>query len=96
MMKKGTLIWIMIASVLIIIGLIIPVTVMPSDDTRVIIDHTKQMYSAPACFDQADFTNNLEETTFGYAKELEYASESSCTNLEFSGERKPFLIAIFR
>lgn len=95
-MKKGTIIWLMVAGILIILGFIIEVKVLPSDETRVIIDHTKKVYSAPACYDQAGLTNNLEETTLGYAKEVDYASESSCTDTEFAGERKPFLVSLFQ
>ncbi|MFC0558170.1 hypothetical protein [Halalkalibacter alkalisediminis] len=95
-MKKGTTIWLMIAIVLLIGGFIIQVTVMPSDETRVIIDHTQKVYSAPACYDQAGLTNNLEETTLGYAKKLDYMSESNCTDQEFSGEQMPFLLSLFR
>lgn len=94
-MKKGTIILLVLASALLILGFIIPVTVEPSADTRIIIDHTKEVYSTPACFDQADLTNNLEETTLGHAEELAYASESDCTTSELQAEQKPFLLAIF-
>ncbi len=95
-MKKGTGVLLVTALLLLIIGLIVPISVAPSDDTRVIIDHTKKAYSTPACFDQADFTNNLEETTLAYAKSIEYKSESNCTSSELVSEKKPFLIAIFQ
>ncbi|WP_227935046.1 hypothetical protein [Alkalihalobacillus deserti] len=94
-MKKGTIIWLVVAIALIIFGFTIEVTVTPSDETRVIIDHTQKVYSAPACYDQAELTNNLEETTLGHAKDLEYVSESNCTEKEFSGEKKPFLLSLF-
>ncbi|WP_035661695.1 hypothetical protein [Halalkalibacter akibai] len=94
-MKKGAIIWIIIAIGLVVIGLIVPVSTKPADETRVIIDHTKNVYSSPACFDQAGLTNNLEETTFGYAIQIGYESESSCTETEYFGKRKPFLLAIF-
>ncbi|MFC0473407.1 hypothetical protein ACFFHM_23595 [Halalkalibacter kiskunsagensis] len=94
-MKKGTLLWISLAVVLIIVGLVIPINVNPPGDTRVIMDHTKKVYSAPECFDQADLTNNLEETTFDHALDLEYVSESSCTDQRLQIQ-KPFLIGIFR
>jgi hypothetical protein len=94
-MKKGTLIWVALAGVLIIAGLIIPISVNPPGDTRVIIDHTQKVYSAPECFDQADLTNNLEETSIEHALDLEYSSESSCTDQELQSQ-KPFLVGIFQ
>ncbi|MDT8859876.1 hypothetical protein N0O92_06490 [Alkalihalobacillus sp. MEB130] len=94
-MKKGTGIWILLAGLLLVLGLIIPITVTVPGDTRVILDHTHQVYSAPACFDQAELTNNLEETTLQYALDLEYESESSCTDHELQ-DSKPFLIGIFQ
>lgn len=92
-MKKGTLVLVILVAI-ILIGLLVPVTVVPSD-SRVILDHTYNVYSAPACYDQANLTNNLEESTLRFANELGYESESSCTDDEFQGERKPFLIGIF-
>ncbi|WP_332691210.1 hypothetical protein [Halalkalibacter lacteus] len=94
-MKKGTLIWIVLAGVLLLVGLTVPISVTSPDNTRVIIDHTYKVYSAPGCYDQAELTNNLEETTFDHAKDLAYVSESSCTDNELL-EQKPFLIGIFR
>lgn len=95
-MKKGTVILMIAATVLLILGFTIPVSVEPAAESRVIIDHTKKVYSAPSCFDQADLTNNLEETTLGHAGELQYMSESDCTSTELAMERKPFLLAIFQ
>ncbi|WP_332633742.1 hypothetical protein [Halalkalibacter flavus] len=94
-MKKGTIFWMILAAFLLVIGLVIPITVTVSGDTRVILDHTHRVYSAPACFDQADLTNNLEETTLKHALELDYVSESSCTQDQLQ-ETKPFLIGIFQ
>lgn len=95
-MKKGTMTLVAGAILLLVIGFVIPVSVSPADDTRVIIDHTKKVYSTPECFDQAELTNNLEETTIGHAKSIEYTSESACTEEALSHEKKPFLIGIFQ
>ncbi len=95
-MKKGTIILLVVASILLILGFVIPVSIGPSADSRIIVDHTKKVYSTPACFDQADLTNNLEETTFEQALALTYDSESDCTNEELAEEQKPFLLAIFQ
>ncbi len=95
-MKKGTKPLVALAILLVIIGLIVPVQVHPRDDFRIIIDHTKKVYVAPACFDDADVTNNLEETTLKHALHLQYEPESSCTSEELVPVKKPFLIAIFQ
>ncbi|ARK29454.1 hypothetical protein [Halalkalibacter krulwichiae] len=95
-MKKGAKLLIGLAVILLILGFVIPVTVNPSNDTRIILDHTKEVYSTPACFDQAELTNNLEETTLGFAKEMNYVAESDCTETDLVGEREPFLISIFK
>ncbi|MBP3951177.1 hypothetical protein [Bacillus suaedae] len=95
-MKKGTLIWIALASLLVIIGFVIPVNVSPPDDTRIILDHTLKVYSSPACFDQADLTNNLEEATYADALSLGYEGESACTNDELLDEQKSFWFSLFQ
>lgn len=94
-MKKGTKPLLVVALLLLILGFIIPISVPPAADTRVIIDHTKKVYSAPACFDDAELTNFLEEVTLQHALSLEYDSESSCTDEQLQHEKKPFLIGIF-
>lgn len=94
-LKRGTWIFISLAGILLLIGFIVPITVNPSPESRTIVDHTLQVYSAPECFDQADLTNNLEETTYGRALELEYESESDCTTDAFAVVQKPLLLAIF-
>jgi hypothetical protein len=94
-LKKGTGIFIIIALVLVVLGLSIQTTVHPSD-TRVIVDHTKKVYSAPECFDQAELSNHLEEVTYGYAIDLGYEAESSCTTEATKGERKSLLVSWFQ
>jgi hypothetical protein len=94
-LKKGTGILIAVALVLVVLGLTIQTTVQPTDE-RVIVDHTKKVYSAPECFDQAELTNNLEEVTYGYAVDLGYDSESSCTAEALKSEKMPVLLSWFR
>ncbi|WP_100406899.1 hypothetical protein [Bacillus solitudinis] len=95
-MKKGTLIWMALAGILLLMGLVVQTEVGPADDTRVIIDHEKFVYSAPSCFDEAGLTNNLEETTLGEALALDYEPESGCTANVFVKEKKPILIGWFQ
>ncbi|GIQ65960.1 hypothetical protein PACILC2_45280 [Paenibacillus cisolokensis] len=44
-----------------------------------ILDHTLQVYVAPPCFNDADLTNYLTETTWNKVAERGYEPESACT-----------------
>lgn len=66
------------AAVLLLL-LAVPLPDHPPGDTRVILDHTLRVYAAPPCFDQADLTNYLTETTWDKAQESGYGPESACT-----------------
>lgn len=85
------------ASILIIaLGFIIQVEYGPSDSERVIVDYSNNAYSSPACFDQAGFTNNIGESTYGeVANDSTYVPESSCTAVEFATKRGPLWFAWF-
>ncbi|WP_054712231.1 hypothetical protein [Bacillus sp. JCM 19041] len=61
-----------------------------------IIDHTQNRYSAPACFDQAGFTNNIDETTYSEVEDNPaFLPESSCTAVEMQTKRGPLWFAWF-
>ncbi|USG65863.1 hypothetical protein NDK47_00455 [Brevibacillus ruminantium] len=51
----------------------------PHGDTRIILEHTHLTYISPPCYEQAEKTNNLAETTWEKAQELSYTPESACT-----------------
>lgn len=74
-----------------IIGSLIKTTPIAPPYARMIIDHTLKVYIAPPCFNAADVTNFLEETTFEHAAELEYSPESSCTEQAVIGEPRSLL-----
>ncbi|CAG9622686.1 hypothetical protein [Sutcliffiella rhizosphaerae] len=71
---------------------IVPVTISPSNDTRVILEHNYNTFIAPQCFEQADVTNFLEEATLGKATELGYNEESMCTKEAFKPLQKPIIV----
>lgn len=52
----------------------------PSPNSRVILEHTYRTYIAPTCFESADATNFIEESTLGEAETLNYLPHSSCTD----------------
>lgn len=77
-MKKGHYLLIAVFVVLIVL-VVVPVPVNPPGDTRVILEHTHKFYVTPVCFEEADVTNNLGESTLTKAKELNYPPDSDCT-----------------
>ncbi|MCG7407015.1 hypothetical protein MH117_06250 [Paenibacillus sp. ACRRX] len=62
-----------------LIMLFVPLSFQPPGNTRMVIDHTLRVYIAPPCFNEADLTNNLIETTWHKAVETGYGPESDCT-----------------
>lgn len=75
--------YIRLASIILFVGMAVffylPFSFSPSESTRIILDHDKETYIAPPCFNQAQATNYLEETTWGKARESSYESNSVCT-----------------
>src|SRR5699024_11621096 len=81
MMNAGRLIkFIVIVGILcLIISFFIPKETKPSDSTRVILDHHVETYIAPICFEEANASNFLDETTLKQAQEMNYEANSDCT-----------------
>lgn len=76
---------------LIIIGFIVPTETKPPESTRVILEHYEETYIAPVCFEDAEASNNIEETTLKHAKELNYVPDSSCTEDALKPEKNSFI-----
>ncbi|MCU6707418.1 hypothetical protein M6D81_01740 [Paenibacillus sp. J5C_2022] len=65
---------------LLLAAMFIPVSVAPSNETRIVLDHTNKYYIAPPCFEQAEgVTNHLADTTWKEALASGYKPESDCT-----------------
>lgn len=80
------------AAAALIVFFFLPRENSPSPRTRVILEHTHRTYIAPSCFDEADATNFLEDSTLEKAQELQYPPHSSCTEESFKGNRdSPFI-----
>ncbi|HSI67195.1 MAG TPA: hypothetical protein VK947_07255 [Planococcus sp. (in: firmicutes)] len=73
-----TLVFILVAILLALFFL--PRENEPSPNSRVILEHTYRTYIAPSCFESADATNFIEESTLEEAKALNYLPHSDCTN----------------
>lgn|SRR5690625_1646772 len=87
---------VIVISGLIIIGLVIPTEVKPSLDTRVILEHNEETYIAPICFEEAEASNYIEETTLERAQELNYAPHSACTEEALEGEESSLLVGLLK
>lgn len=44
------------------------ITAAPPDDTRMILEHTHRTYISPPCYEQAQKTNHIAESTLGEAR----------------------------
>ncbi|TSB47929.1 hypothetical protein [Alkalicoccobacillus porphyridii] len=97
MKRYRWLIGVFVSVLIIVLGFVIPVEVDPPENDTVIIDYTLGEYSAPACFDQAEFTNNIDETTFEKVEDhSRFSPESDCTTEEFTVTTVPLWFSLFR
>lgn len=97
-MKKNT-IWILagvFAAAALLIFLFIPRENAPPPSTRVVLEHTYRTYIAPSCFQGADATNFLEESTLQHAKDLNYPPHSECTEAAFENNRDSRITSILK
>ena len=94
-MKKGVIFAGIMLLLLIIFTCVIPFTISPPNDTRIILEHNHQTYIAPSCFQQAEITNFIEDSNLEKAQELGYVMESSCTEANFESVKKPIIWNVF-
>jgi hypothetical protein len=96
-MKKmlWTFVFVLLGSV-ILSSLIISRTVNPSPDTRVVLEHTYRTYIAPLCFETADATNFLEESTLENSRTLDYKPHSACTEEALEAENNSLFISLLK
>ncbi|PSL50804.1 hypothetical protein B0H94_10280 [Salsuginibacillus halophilus] len=95
-MQKIIVIFIAAVMVLAAVGFVVPVQLSAPPDARIVLDHTNETYVAPACFNDADVTNNLTETTYAEAKRVEYTPESVCTEHELTAQEVPLFMALLQ
>ncbi|MHA6252739.1 hypothetical protein [Oceanobacillus sp. CAU 1775] len=74
-----------------VFGFTIKTVSYPPDNTRIILEHTYETYIAPPCFEGANTTNNLEETTLQKAKQLNYEIQSPCSKKKLEEVSEPLL-----
>lgn len=93
---KKLLVVIGILIAFIIISLIVPKETKPSKNTRIILEHTYQSYIAPTCFEQAEATNYLEDSTLGEARELSYEAHDACTEEALSSVKESLFVSLLK
>lgn len=81
---------------LLIISFIIQKETKPSDNTRLILEHTYSTYVAPPCFNDAEVTNFLEDSTLGAALKLDYEPHDECTETMLKGEKESLFISTLK
>lgn len=94
-----TRIWVAIAilaAVAFLIFMFVPRENVPPDNTRIVLEHTFRTYIAPSCFQEADATNFLEESTLEHAEELGYPPHSDCTVVAFEGKTESRFTSILK
>lgn len=94
--KRLTVLILGMAIIFLTVGVLIPRETTPSDSTRVILEHHEQTYIAPICFEDANATNFLEESTLIRAIELNYDMHSNCTKEALASEQDPFIISLLK
>lgn len=81
---------------LIIVGLIVKTETKPDASTRVILEHNEETYIAPICFEKAEASNYIEETTLERAEALNYEPHSSCTENALASEQNSFIVGLLK
>ena len=94
--KKIWMVVLLLAAAILLLLFFMPRENMPAPETRVILEHSFRTYIAPSCFEQADATNFLEESTLAEAQELEYPPHSSCTEEAFEGNQDSGFIRLMK
>lgn len=93
--KTGFLIGFAAALIIVVICLFtVQITVHPPGNTRLVLDRTLEIYVAPPCFNQAEVTNNLVDSTLDTANRLKYKADSACTEQALQGIKKPLFDVI--
>lgn len=95
-MKRGLIIVGALVVVLLVLSFIIQKETKPSDNTRVIIEHTYSTYVAPPCFNDADVTNFLEDSTLGAAIDMDYDPHDNCTEEAYKNEKNSLFISLLK
>jgi len=84
--------WIVITLVLGYVVLFwIRVPVQPAGSTRMIVDHSLQVFVAPPCYNDAKITNNVSESSLSRAEELQYKPDSACTEEALQEVQETFM-----
>lgn len=95
-MKKTLLIVIGIVFISIIASFFIEKETKPGGDTRVVLEHTYSTYIAPPCFESANATNNISDSTLDDAIATDYAPNDTCTEEALEGEEESLFVSLLK
>lgn len=87
---------IFLIGLLLLASYFIPKETKPSANTRIILEHNRNTYIAPMCFEDSDPTNYLGDSTLKEAYELNYEADSPCTEQALEGEKDSLLISLLK
>lgn len=94
--KRIWIVALLLTASLLLLLFFIPRENTPAPESRVVLEHSFRTYIAPSCFEQADATNFLEESTLEQAQELNYPPHSSCTEKAFEGNQDSGFIRLLK
>ena|SRR5690625_843866 len=95
-LKRMIMLCILLVIGVIIVGFIVPKETKPSSTTRVILEHNEKTYIAPPCFQEADASNFIAESSLEQANELNYSPHSACTEGALKGEKDSLLVSLLK
>lgn len=85
-----------LAAIAFLFFIFVPRENVPPPNTRIVLEHNFRTYIAPSCFQEADATNFLEESTLEHAAELGYPPHSDCTVDAFKGNTESRFTSILK
>lgn len=90
-------IWAVLVLMAVAVGLLfLPLADRTSGSERVIVDHTLEEIVHPGCYDQAEFTNYIDEVSFSRATdELGYRIEDECSKERLQEGKESVISKIF-
>lgn len=95
-MKRIVTIIAIIVIGLLVVSFVVQKETKPSNNTRVILEHTYSTYVTPTCFNDADVTNFLEDSTLGTAIQMEYEPHDKCTEESLLGEKESLFVSVLK
>jgi len=94
--KRGVFLVSVLIVGFIILGFFFPKETKPSESTRVILEHYDETYIAPVCFEESNPSNNIQDSTLGEAREMNYKAHSACTVDALKAEQDSIIVSMLK